>query len=73
MGETPDIELGVSIRARSLRFDQVPEIEAGHDGTPGHEVQGRLERENLPDRVQAGVTYRRVRVRGRATLRISSE
>jgi hypothetical protein len=66
----PDIELGVSLRARTLRFETVPKVETGFDGNPGHDVRTEGERDGLPDRVKAGVTYRRVRIRGRATLRI---
>jgi hypothetical protein len=66
----PDIELGVSLRARTLRFETVPEVKTGFDGNPGYEAHTEGEREGLPNRVKAGVTYRRVRIRGRATLRI---
>jgi hypothetical protein len=66
----PDVELGVSLRARTLRFETVPEVKTGFDGNPRYEAHTEGEREGLPDRVKAGVTYRRVRVRGRATLRI---
>jgi hypothetical protein len=66
----PDIELGVSLRARTLRFETVPEVETGYEGNPGHDVRTEGERDGLPDQVKTGVTYRRVRIRGRATLRI---
>ena len=67
---TPDIELGVSLRARALRFEKVPEVKTGFDGTPGYTAHSEGEREGLPDRVKAGVTYRRIMIRGRTTLRI---
>jgi hypothetical protein len=68
--EPPDIELGVALSARSLRFETVPKVETGYEGNPGHDVRTEGERHGLPDQVNAGVTYRRVRIRGRATLRI---
>jgi hypothetical protein len=67
---TPDIELGVSLRARTLRFETVPEVKTGFDGNPGYEAHTEGEREGLPRRVKAGVTYRRIMIRGRTTLRI---
>jgi hypothetical protein len=67
---TPDIQLGVSLRARTLRFEKVPEVKAGFDGTPGYVARTEGEREALPSRVKAGVTYRRIMIRGRTTLRI---
>ena len=67
----PDIEMGFSLRARELHFDSVPEIQTGSYGTPGHEVKAEARREGLPDRVEAGVTYGKVRMRGRVGLRIS--
>jgi len=66
----PDIELGVSLRARALRFEKVPEVKTGFDGTPGYTAHSEGEREGLPNRVKAGVTYRRIRFRARTTLRI---
>ena len=67
---TPDIELGVSLRARTLRFAKVPEVKTDFDGTPGYAAHTEGEREGLPKRVKAGVTYRRIMIRGRTTLRI---
>jgi hypothetical protein len=67
---TPDIEFGVSLRARTLRFEKVPDVSTGFDGTPGYTARTESEREGLPDQVKAGVTYRRIMIRGRTTLRI---
>jgi hypothetical protein len=67
----PDLELGVSLRARSLRFEAVPKAKTGFSGTPRYDVRTESERDGLPGRVKPGVTYRRVKVRGRATLRIA--
>jgi hypothetical protein len=72
--EEPDVEIGASVRARSLRFRKKPQVDVK---TRGHvevnpeiadelnlEGKGgsRAERENLPDEVEPGVTYRDVRV-----------
>jgi hypothetical protein len=56
----PDIELTAGVKARELRFEEVPETEV-------HPL-AKTERENLPEEVQPGVTYRNARVR----LRIAS-
>ena len=58
--ENPDIELTADVKARELRFEAVPETEVY--------PQAQTERENLPEEVEAGVTYSKPRVR----LRIAS-
>ena len=68
--ELPDVELGAVVRAKSLRFERVPDVDVDFTGdTPREQVSG-SERENLPDEVEPGVTYRDVRVRWRAAARI---
>jgi len=56
----PDIELTADVRARELRFEEVPETDV--------HPPAQTDRENLPRKVQPGVTYRNPRVR----LRIAS-
>jgi len=56
----PDIELTADVKARELRFEEVPKTEVRFPGHP--------ERENLPEEVEPRVTYRNSRVR----LRIAS-
>ena len=62
--ESPDIELTADVKARELRFDEVPETEV--------HPPAQTERENLPEQVRPeheGVTFRDIRVR----LRIANE
>jgi hypothetical protein len=68
--EVPDVDVWTSARARELRFGIVPETKVWFEGEPG--VRSRLdtERENLPDEVEPGVTYRDVKVGWRARARI---
>jgi hypothetical protein len=66
----PDIDLSTSVRARRLRFNAVPPTRVTFDGVPGHVGESTVERENLPERVREGVTYRNVTVRWRATARV---
>jgi hypothetical protein len=76
--DDPDVEIGATVRARRLRFRKKPQVDVR---TRAHlevhpeladelRLQGeggsRAERENLPDEVEPGVTYRNVRVGWRA-------
>jgi hypothetical protein len=65
-----DVEIGAAVRAKRLRFDRVPETEVEFETGPDGESDSLTERENLPDEVETGVTYRDVRVRWRGGARI---
>ncbi len=65
----PDIEIGAVVKARKLRFKTVPETEVRAGGRPA-EGESHTERENLPEQVEPGVTYRDVTVRWRAAARL---
>ena len=68
--ERPDIEIGAVVKANRMRFGRVPETEVDFEGDTEREEVSDSERENLPDEVEPGVTYRDVRVRWRAAARI---
>jgi hypothetical protein len=70
MSREPDIELGANVRASSLRFEREPVAEVGFSGDPEADTASRTERENLPEEVEPGVTYRDVKVRWRASARL---
>jgi hypothetical protein len=57
-----DVEIGARARARRVRFTEVPDTEVRFRG----DGESRTTRENLPDEVEPGVTYRNVRVGWRA-------
>ncbi len=61
--ERPDIEITAYVKARELRFEEAPKTEVGFPGYPERESVSGTERENLPDEVEPGVTYRNPRVR----------
>jgi hypothetical protein len=62
----PDVEMRAGARADELRFECVPDVEVrAHSDSPAYAESGSL-RENVPDEVERGVTYRDVRVRWRA-------
>jgi hypothetical protein len=68
--EVADVELFTSVRADELRFERVPETKVWFEGEPAERSSSRTERDNLPDEVEPGVTYRDVTVRWRARARI---
>jgi hypothetical protein len=60
--DNADIAFTARVRARQLRFGEVPQTHTGFSGTPGHDSGSGSDRANLPERVEKDVTYRRVRV-----------
>jgi hypothetical protein len=75
--ENADVEVGASVKAKRLRFREKPETEVELHGElrepegPGDlQTASGSERENLPEEVEPGVTYRDVRVRWRAAARL---
>jgi hypothetical protein len=60
-----------SVEADELRFDQPPETEVRFFGEPGHESASGSDRTNLREKVEAGVTYRNVRVDHRTGSRLA--
>jgi hypothetical protein len=78
--ERPDVEIGASAKAKSLRFRDKPRTDVELHGEvvePGRrddvDMTSGSERTNLPDEVEPGVTYRDVSVRWRAAVRIEDE
>jgi hypothetical protein len=68
-----DVEIGAAARAKRLRFRRKPETRVEFGGSPGHESDSHSERQNLPEEVEPGVTYRDVVVRWTAGARISED
>jgi hypothetical protein len=64
------IELGVTVGSRKLRFGSKPAVEGSFFGSDGYESESSVERRNLPEEVEPGVTYRNVRVDARASVRL---
>jgi len=61
--DRPDVEIGASFSAKKLRFNKKPETDVEVHGEPGADSVIESERENLPEEVEPGVTYRDVHVR----------
>ena len=61
--QEPRVDLVVTFAARSVVFDDVPRIRMAFGGSGPRKAVWRVERTNLPARVERGVEYRDVRVR----------
>ena len=61
-----EIEAGATVKAKKLRFESVPETEVRFPGSDEERSGSHTERENFPDEVEPGVTYRDVKVRWEA-------
>jgi len=59
----PELELVASVKAKALKFDEVPKVNVVFRGSGARRTVWKTERVNLPSRPQAGVTYRDVEVR----------
>jgi hypothetical protein len=68
--EPGDVEVFTGVRAKELRFGIVPETKVTFEGEPAERSVSRTERENLPEEVEPGETYRNVTVRWTARSRI---
>jgi hypothetical protein len=74
MPREPDVEISASVKAERLRFEETPKDgEVGFPGQTEGDAASEVERENLPEEVEPGVTYRDVRVRWRARARIRED
>ena len=69
-GDEPDIEIGAVVRAKKLRFRSKPKTDVQFRGEPEIKSGSGSKRENLPDEVEPGVTYRDVHVRWGAAAKI---
>jgi hypothetical protein len=68
--ELADVEVLTGLRATSLRFEVVPEVEVWFEAEPGERSSSKTERDNLPEEVDSGVTYEDIGVRWQARSRI---
>ena len=66
----PDVEMSAVIRAKELRFECKPEVEVGAYSDSPASAESVSERENLPEELEEGVTYRDVAVRWRLSARL---
>src|SRR5918994_4452932 len=78
--DAPAIDIQADVKAKAVRFNQAPEAEAEFSGEavdrtsedqPEIEAGSITERENIPEEVEPGVTYRDVRIRWHAAAKIT--
>jgi hypothetical protein len=65
--ENADISITAHVRARSLKFETVPNPTVEFPGSPVSDTVWDAQRENLPTPVQPGVTYRDIGIRLKIT------
>ena len=63
-GREPDVEIAAIVRADELRFECKPEVLV-------RAAESVSARENLPDEVEPGVTYRDIAISWRVAARLS--
>ena len=68
--EPGDVEVFTGVRAEELKFGIVPKTKVTFEGEPAEKSSSRTERENLPEEVEPGKTYRDIKVRWTARSRI---
>jgi hypothetical protein len=66
----PDVEMAASVHADELRFECKPDVEVrAYADTPAS-AEASSERENLPEELEPGVTYRDFAIRWRLAARL---
>ncbi len=67
----PDLDFFSSVKAKEVTFCKVPEKRrVTYYGEPDHETDAEVERENIPEEPEEGVTYRDVKVSWSVAQRI---
>ena len=62
-GLRPDLDFSTSVKAKEVTFGKVPEKrKVTYYGEPDHKTDAEVERENIPEEPEEGVTYRDVKV-----------
>jgi hypothetical protein len=70
MDGKPDVEILAAVRAKEVRFECNPDVEVSAHANSDAEAESVSERDNLPDEVEPGVTYKNVAVRWRLAARL---
>jgi hypothetical protein len=73
MEREPDLEIAASARADEVRFECKPEVRVRAYSNVPATADAVSERDNLPDEIEPGVTYRNVSVHWRAWLRLDDD
>jgi hypothetical protein len=73
MEREPDVEMAASVRADEVRFECKPEVRVGAYANAPATAEAVSERENLPDEIEPGITYRDISVRWRLAARLDDQ
>ena len=68
-----DIEIDAAAKMKAIRFEKVPETEVRFPDSNEQRSGSHTERENLPDQIVPGVTYREAKIRWRAEAALRAE
>lgn len=71
--EPPDVEIAASARVESLRFDVKPQVRVSAYVDSPAAAESVAERDNLPDELEEGVTYRDLAVRWHVAARLRDD
>ncbi len=66
----PDVEISAAVRADELRFERKPKVDVVAYADSPADAESASERENLPEELEEGVTYRDFAVRWRVAARL---
>ena len=59
----PDLDLFTSVKAKEVTFGKLSgKRKVTYYGEPDHETDAKVERENIPEDPEVGITYRNVKV-----------
>jgi hypothetical protein len=61
--ESADLSITANVTARELKFEVVPNPDVKFTGQPERKTVWEASRQNLPEQVQPGVTYRNIGIR----------
>jgi hypothetical protein len=70
MSPEPDVEISATVRADELRFESEPEVSVRVHADSPADTEHVSERDNLPDQIEPGVTYRDIAVAWRVSARL---
>jgi hypothetical protein len=71
MEREPDVEIAAAVRADEVRFECKPRVRVAAYADSPARAESVSERENLPDELEPGVTYRDFAVRWRLAARLN--
>jgi hypothetical protein len=66
----PDVEMRAAVRAKELRFERKPEVRVRAYADSSASAESVSERDNLPNELEPGVTYRDFAIRWRLAARL---